>query len=155
MVLEEKHMYYAPISCGLSLGLQIWMEQLQLREAGGIMHPQSKERLRFIALFWANQWLHLQLKQTHSDLDVCCLNISAGRFYTLRERELSFNHQMDQFLFPVKVFIADKTVCRAESNLQAGRYRAVHSWKVSVVFIALSAAVTFLSRCPAGHGVLS
>lgn len=67
----------------------------------------------------------------------------------------NFNHQMDQFLFPVKVFIADKSVWSAKSNLQAECYIAPRLWKVSGVFKALSACLHFLSSCPAGHTILS
>ncbi len=42
MVFEEKHMHYVAVSFGLSLGLQIWMQQLQLREANSIMHAAVK-----------------------------------------------------------------------------------------------------------------
>lgn len=130
-----------------------WMQQLQLRETNSTVGPAVKRMTVFHHLVLCKSMTASIETNTFglryfpsSHLKMTCHDSTLGR--------LSFNHWIDQFLLPIKVFIAAKSVCCAKSNLQAGCYIAPCSWKVSGVFKALS-CLDFLSSYPAGHTILS
>lgn len=147
MVSKKKHMYYVPISFGLQLGLQFWMQQLQLGETNIIMCTPRQKSDCVSALFcelndcissW-NKYIKTEISWlSHPTIKSLILSKYLGWQVLCSGRGFHFNHEMDQFSFPLKVFTADKSVWSAKSKLQAGCYIAAHSWKVSAVFKAQS-----------------